>query len=125
MPSCYIVIFVTKPKLLYMRKVFAAHKHSFGADLMREFNTLDELKRGIVEHELYYDLYDSETMTSPYTDDMYTEELFKEHSKSYTLFEINLHEDERLDWSEYDGQSYFSIVKIEPQILSTMKQVGK
>ena len=108
-----------------MRKVFAAHKHSYGADFMREFNTLDELKRGIVDHELYYDLYDSETMTSPYTDDMYTEELFKENSKSYTLFEIELHEDERLDWSEYDGQSYFSIVKIEPIILSTMKQIGK
>ena len=108
-----------------MTKVFAAHKHSFGSDFMIEFNTLDELKRGIVEHELYYDLYDSETMTSPYTDDMYTEELFKQHCKSYTLFEIELHEDERLEWSEYDGQSYFSIVKIEPQILSTMKQVGK
>lgn len=108
-----------------MTKVFAAHKHSFGADFMKEFNTLDELKRGIVDHELYYDLYDSETMTTKYTDDMYTEELFKEHSKSYTLFEIDLHEDERIEWSEYDGQSYFSIVKIEPQILSTMKQVGK
>ena len=106
-----------------MKKVFAAHKHSFGSDFMIEFNTLDELKRGIVEHELYY--YDIETMTDGYTDDMYTEELFKQNSKSYTLFEIELHEDERLDWSEYDGQSYFSIVKIEPKVLSTMKQVGK
>ena len=123
MPSCYIVIFVTKPNPYIMKKVFAAHKHSFGADFMREFNTLDELKKGIVEHELYY--YDIETMTDGYTDDMYTEELFKQNSKSYTLFEIELHEDERLDWSEYDGQSYFSIVKIEPKVLSTMKQVGK
>lgn len=106
-----------------MKKVFAAHKHSYGADFMREFKTLNELKRAIVEHELYY--YDIETMKDSYTDDMYTEELFKENSKSYTLFEINLHEDERLEWSEYDGQSYFSIVKIEPQILSIMKQVGK
>ena len=123
MPSCYIVIFVTKPNPYIMKKVFAAHKHSFGSDFMIEFNTLDELKRGIVEHELYY--YDIETMTDGYTDDMYTEELFKQNSKSYTLFEIELHEDERLDWSEYDGQSYFSIVKIEPKVLSTMKQVGK
>ena len=38
---------------------------------------------------------------------------------------VELHEDERLEWSEYDGQSSFRIVKIEPQILSTMKQVGK
>ena len=108
-----------------MKKVFAAHKHSYGADFMEEFDTLDELKRGIVKHELYFDHYDSETMTSSYTSDMYNEELFKEHSKSYTLFEIDLHEDERLEWSEYDGQSYFAIVKIEPKILSIMKQVGK
>ena len=106
-----------------MKKVFTAHKHSYGCDFMREFNTLEELKKGIVEHELYYNLYDSETMTSSYTDDMYTEELFKEHSKSYTLYEIDLHNDERLDWSDYDGQSYFVIVKIEPEILSTMKRI--
>lgn len=106
-----------------MKKVFAAHKHSYGADFMREFKTLNELKRAIVEHELYY--YDMETMKDSYTDDMYTEELFKKHSKSYILFEIDLHEDERLEWSEYDGQSYFAIVKIEPKILSIMKQVGK
>jgi len=108
-----------------MKKVFAAHKHTYGADFMKEFNTLDELKRGIVDHELYYDLYDSETMTTKYTDDMYTEELFKEHSKGYTLYEIDLHEEEQLRWTEYDGQSYFSIVKIEPKVLSTMKPVGK
>ena len=121
----FIVYFCNNQNYYIMTKVFAAHKHSYGSDFMKEFNTLDELKRGIVDHELYYDLYDSETMTTKYTDDMYTEELFKEHSKSYTLFEIDLHEDERIEWSEYDGQSYFSIVKIEPQILSTMKQVGK
>lgn len=108
-----------------MKKVFAADKHSYGSDFMREFNTLDELKRAIVEHELYYELYDAKTMTTKYTNDMYREDLFEEYSKSYTLFEIDLHEDERLEWSEYDGQSYFAIVKIEPQILSIMKQVGK
>ena len=108
-----------------MKKVFAAHKHSFGADFMEEFNTLDELKRGIVKHELYYELYDAKTMKTKYTEDMYREDLFEEYSKSYTLFEIDLHEDERLEWSEYDGQSYFAIVKIEPKILSSMKQVGK
>lgn len=108
-----------------MKKVFAAHKHSYGSDFMREFDTLDELKRGIVENELYFEMYDYEKSESNYNDTMYTEELFEEYSKSYTLFEIDLHEDERLEWSEYDGQSYFSIVKIEPQILSIMKQVGK
>ena len=106
-----------------MTKVFAAHKHSFGADFMREFNTLDELKRGIVENELWSEMYDYEKSESNYNDTMYTEELFKEHSESYTLYEIELHEDEQLEWSEYDGQSSFRIVKKEVEILSTMKQV--
>jgi len=107
-----------------MTKVFAAQKHSYGAEFIKEFNTLEELKRGIVEHELYYDLYDSETMTLSYTNDMYTEELFKKHSKNYTLFEIDLHDDETLSWSEYDGQSYFTIVKKEPEILSIRKIIN-
>jgi hypothetical protein len=54
---------------------------------------------------------------------MYTEELFKQHSMSYMMYEIDLHNDEKLDWSDYDGQSYFSIVKKEPEILSTMKRI--
>ena len=124
MPSCYIVIFVTKPKLYIMKKVFAAHKHSYGADFMREFNTLDELKRGIVENELWFEMYDYEKSESNYNDTMYTEELFQEHSKGYILCEIDLHDDERLQWSEYDGQSCFTIVKKEVKILSSVKQVG-
>jgi hypothetical protein len=107
-----------------MKKVFAADKRSYGSDFMREFNTLDELKRGIVENELWFDMYDYEKSESNYTDDMYTEELFKEHSESYTLYEIDLHDDEQLEWSEYDGQSSFRIVKKEIEILSTMKQVA-
>jgi hypothetical protein len=107
-----------------MKKVFAADKSSYGSDFMREFNTLEELKRGIVENELWFDMYDYEKSESNYTDDMYTEELFKEHSESYTLYEIDLHDDEQLEWSEYDGQSSFRIVKKEIEILSTMKQVA-
>ena len=106
-----------------MTKVFAADKRSYGSDFMREFNTLEELKKGIVENELWFDMYDYEKSESNYTDDMYTEELFKEHSESYTLYEIDLHDDEQLEWSEYDGQSSFRIVKKEVEILSTMKQV--
>ncbi len=106
-----------------MKKIFAADKRSYGSDFMREFNTLDELKRGIVEHELYFEMYDYEKSESNYNDTMYTEELFKEHSESYTLYEIELHEDEQLEWSEYDGQSSFRIVKKKVNILSSMKQV--
>jgi hypothetical protein len=106
-----------------MTKVFAAQKNSYGADFMREFNTLEELKRGIVENELYSEMYDYDKSESKYNDTMYTEELFKQHSMSYMMYEIDLHDDEKLDWSDYDGQSYFVIVKIEPEILSTMKRI--
>jgi hypothetical protein len=106
-----------------MTKVFAADKHSYGSDFMREFNTLDELKKGIVENELYFEMYDYDKSESNYNDTMYTEDLFKEHSTGYTLYEIDLHDDEKLDWSEYDGQSCFKIVKKEPKVLSTMRQI--
>jgi len=107
-----------------MKKVFAAQKNSYGADFMREFNTLEELKRGILENELYSEMYDYDKSESKYNDTMYTEELFKQHSMSYMMYEIDLHDDETLDWSDYDGQSYFTIVKIEPEILSTMKRIN-
>jgi hypothetical protein len=107
-----------------MKKVFAADKQTYGADFMREFNTLEELKRGIVENELYSEMYDYRKSESNYTDDMYTEELFKVHSVGYILYEIDLHDDEELDWSEYDGQSYFKIVKKKTEILSTMKRIN-
>lgn len=107
-----------------MKKVFAADKQTYGADFMREFNTLEELKKGIVENELYSEMYDYEKSKSNYNDSMYTEELFKIHSVGYILYEIDLHDDERLDWSEYDGQSCFKIVKKETEILSTMKRVS-
>jgi hypothetical protein len=106
-----------------MKKIFAADKQTYGADFMREFNTLEELKRGIVENELYSEMYDYVKSKSNYTDDMYTEELFKIHSVGYILYEIDLHDDEKLEWSEYDGQSCFRIVKKKTEILSTMKRV--
>jgi hypothetical protein len=106
-----------------MTKLFAADKHTYGSDFMKEFNTLEELKKGIVENELWFKMYDYEKSESNYNDTMYTEELFKEHSKGYTLYEIDLHDDEELQWSEYDGQSAFRIVKKDPEILSTMKRI--
>jgi hypothetical protein len=109
---------------LSMRKVFAANKNSYGSEFWAEFDTLEELKRGIVEHELYLEMYDDEKCETTYHDNMYTEELFEEHSKSYTLYEIDLHEEEQLRWFNYDGQSYFSIEKIDPKILSSKKKIG-
>jgi hypothetical protein len=72
-----------------MTKVFIADKRSYGSEFYNECKTLDELKKAIVYHELYY--YSDE---EPYVDDMYTEELFKKHSTDYTLFEVELHDEE-------------------------------
>lgn len=106
-----------------MKKVFAADKFTYGSDFMKEFDTLEELKRGIVEHEMYFVMYNEVTCETEYNDDMYTEELFNQCSKGYKLFEIDLHETEKLYWTEYDGQSYFGIEKIKPEILSKKKEI--
>lgn len=94
-----------------MKKVFVANKHSYGSEFCIECNSLDELKREIVEHEIRFS---KEPM-------MYTEELFKEISIDYTLYEVDLHDDEYISWREYDGQSWFEIKKRNPNILSIVK----
>lgn len=101
-----------------MKKVFVANKRSYGSEFYEICNTLDELKRAIVAHELYFE-------DEFYTDDMYTEELFKKHCKNgeYTLYEVDLHEEEEISFDGYDGQSWFSVVKIDPNILSTYRQI--
>ena len=60
-----------------------------------------------------------------YSDDMYSEELFLHVKKDgqFTLYEIDLHDEEEIDFDEYDGQSWFSIVKKEPNILSKVKSI--
>lgn len=96
-----------------MTKLFVANKSSFGAEFFGQFDSLDELKRGIVEHEHRWDKESVE----------YTEELFKKDSVDYTLYEVDLHDDEYIHWHEYDGQSHFDIQKKDPQLLSIMKRV--
>ena len=101
-----------------MKKVFVANKSSYGAEFFYEGDTLDELKRAIVEHELFFEDDDN-----AYTDDRYTEELFKEHSTAYTLYEINLHDEEYIQWDDYDGTSWFNIEKKVSNLFSTVKRV--
>lgn len=100
-----------------MKKVFVANKRSYGAEFFDECSTLEELKMAIVYHEIG-------RYKSSYTRNMYTEELFKKHSKDYDLFEIDLHDEEYIEWHEYDGQSWFSIEKIEPNLLSEVKPIS-
>ena len=96
-----------------MKKVFVADKNSYGLEFYEICDTLDELKRAIVAHELCFEDYS-------YTNGMYTEELFKKHCKDgeYTLYEVDLHEEEEITFSEYDGKSWFRIEKIEVQFIN-------
>ena len=96
-----------------MKKVFVANKNSYGAEFFDECNTLDELKRAIVAHELRHAKYVPE----------YTEELFEEHSSDYALFEVDLHNDEHIVWREYDGTSWFKVEKKVVKLLSQVKQI--
>lgn len=100
-----------------MKKVFVANKSSYGLEFFEECDTLDELKRAIVYHEIgRWDRND-------YTPDMYTEELFKEHSIDYTLYEVDLHDDEYIQWHEYDGTSWFKIEKKVSNLLSQVTEI--
>ena len=94
-----------------MKKIFLADKSSYGGAFCAEFDTLEELKRGIVMHELRRKLESED----------YTEDLFNEISGDYTLYEVDLHDDEYISWSEYDGQSDFSIEKRDMNRLSIIK----
>jgi hypothetical protein len=98
---------------------YTASKGSYGTGFFEVHNTLDILKKAIVEHEMYF--IEDEVV---YMDDMYTEELFEKCKKKgqYRLFQIKLHPDEKIEFDEYDGASGFSIEKkIQPEILSFQK----
>lgn len=99
-----------------MKKVFVADKGSYGTEFYNICDTLDELKRAIVSQELQFE--DEE-----YTDNMYTEELFKKHFEDgeYRLYEVDLHKEEEITFDTYDGQSWFKVVKKDPKILSKSK----
>jgi hypothetical protein len=103
--------------------VYAADKRSYGTEFTDIFDTLDELKKEIVKEEEIYARW--KEGHEEYTDDMYTEELFKKWSKDgeYELYEIHLHEDEQIMFGEYHGKSWFHIEKKDENILSTMKRI--
>jgi len=101
-----------------MKKVFTASKGSYGTEFYGICDSFEELKRAIVYHELQF-------LEEEYTDDKYTEELFKDICRvdKYTPFEIDLHPDEEIQFDGYDGTSWFTIEKIDKNILSRSKRV--
>lgn len=127
-----------------MKKVFTADKKSYGSEFVTICDSLDELKKEIVDQYFQFGIYpkdddvisiiDKDLTKSikedehlsrriEYSDDMYSEELFLYVKKrgQFTLYEIDLHDEEEIYFDEYDGQSWFNIVKKEPNILSSVK----
>ena len=100
-----------------MKTVYTADKHSYGTEFFGCYDTLDELKRAIVKQEMQYELLLKDL---EYTEDMYTEELFKQYAEEgdYRLAKVDLHEDEEITFGEYDGKSWFNVVKKDPKIIS-------
>jgi hypothetical protein len=95
-----------------MKKVFVANKSSYGSEFYDECETLDELKRAIVAHEYQFSKEPVE----------YSEEVFNEIA-DYTMYEIDLHDEEYIQWHEYDGTSWFTIEKKVSNLLSIVNEV--
>ena len=95
-----------------MKKVFVANKSSYGSEFYDECETLDELKRAIVAHEYQFSKEPVE----------YSEEVFNEIA-DYTMYEIDLHDEEYIQWHEYDGTSWFTIAKKVSNLLSIVNEV--
>ena len=120
-----------------MKKVFTAEKGSYGTGFFTICNSLDELKKAIVSEYYQYGI-DPEDYAlfligdaseigygAIYSNDMYSEEIFLhvQENGQFTLYEIDLHDEEEIQFGEYDGQSWSFIVKKEPNILSTTKLI--
>jgi hypothetical protein len=112
-------------------KVFIANRGSYfgphnsdGTMFSNGCSSLDELKRQIVKNYYLYGGVDPENFNVNYSEDMYSEELFLKAKKEgdYSLYEVELHDEEEILFEEYDSSSSFSIKKKEPPlILSTCK----
>ena len=98
-----------------MKTVFTANKDSYGLEFMEVYDTLDELKRAIVSHTFLFEEEKPE----------YSEELFRKcvTEKRFTLYEVQLHDEECIVFGEYDGTSWFGFEKKDRNILSTCKRI--
>jgi hypothetical protein len=103
------------------KMVCTARKGSYGTGFMEVHDNMEDLKRAIVKHTL--NPWDEED--NSYTEDKYTDELFKEicKAKDYDVVIVKLHSSEQISFQEYDGTSYPYIEKIDPQFESEMLYV--
>ena len=95
--------------------VFTADKQSYGSEFTYVCDSLEELKHEIVKHGCLFRKKDKP----------YSEELAKRiiQEDGYVLYRVNLHEDEEIVFHEYDGQSWFTIEKINSNIFSTSEKI--
>lgn len=100
-----------------MKTVFTADKNSYGSGFYEVCDTLDELKRAIFEQHRFKGNDDKVII--------YTEDLFKEALDygEYTMYTVDLHPDEEIVFSEYDGKSWFKIERIDKSVLSRTRRV--
>lgn len=98
-----------------MKTVFTANKESYGTEFLEVYDTLDELKRAIVSHTFQFEEEKPE----------YSEEVFKKcvMQDKFTLFEVQLHDEEQISFGDYDGTSWFTIEKKVNNILSTSERI--
>ena len=98
-----------------MRKiVYTAEKQSYGSEFTEVCDSLEELKHAIVKHGSLF------RKEEPYSEEL-VKELIRENG--YILYRVNLHKEEMIVFHEYDGQSWFTIEKIDRNIFSTTEKV--
>lgn len=100
------------------KTVYVANKSSYGMSFECIFNSLHDLKNGIIQNE--HGIWSDDDEEIPYS-----EELAKKciEGGGYTLYKVELHDDEYISFDEYDGQSFFRIEKKVKNILSTKTQI--
>lgn len=98
-----------------MKTVYVANKNTYGSGFYSICDSFEELKSSIVNHET---MFEEEEV-------IYNEELYKKLSVGYKPYKVELHDDEEILFDEYDGQSCFTIVKKDPNILSKTYPLNK
>ena len=100
-----------------MKKVYLANKSTFGSEFIDTYDSLQELKQAIYDNFAYG--YDYSEKYEP------SEQAIKECIKDagLSLYEVNLHDDEDIIFDQYDGQSWFTVVKKPEFILSTTSRI--
>ena len=100
------------------RTVYVASKSSYGMSFECIFDSLHALKNGIIQNE--HGIWDDDDEEVPYSEELAEKCII---GGQYSLYKVDLHDDEYISFQEYDGQSWFTIEKKNKQILSTKTKI--